>query len=87
LRALQGQGRAGKVEMIGFDAGPLLIEALRAGTIDLLVIQNPFKMGYEGTKLCIAKLNGENVPKKIDTGVALLTKENIDTPEMQALMK
>jgi ribose transport system substrate-binding protein len=87
LRALQSQGRVGKMKMIGFDAGTLLVEALRDGTIDSLVIQNPYKIGYEGVKTCLAKLNGKDVPKRIDTGVALLMRDNIDTPEMQALLK
>jgi len=87
LRALQSQGRVDSVKMIGFDAGTLLVEALRAGTVDSLVIQNPYRIGYEGTKACIDKLNGQEVPRQIDTGVALLTIDNIDTPEMQALMK
>ena len=73
--------------MVGFDAGVLLIEALRSGDIDSLVVQNPYKMGYDGVKAIVDKLQGKNVPKRIDTGVKLITKENIDTPEIQALLK
>jgi ribose transport system substrate-binding protein len=87
IRALQSSGRAGKIKMVGFDAGALLIEALRKGDIDSLVVQNPYKMGYEGVKCLIDKINGKEVPKRIDTGVKLITKDNIDTPEIQALLK
>jgi ribose transport system substrate-binding protein len=72
---------------VGFDAGALCIEELRNGNIDSLVVQNPYKMGYEGVKSVIDKINGKEVPKRIDTGVKLITKENIDTPEIQALLK
>ncbi len=87
LRALESHGLAGKVKMIGFDSSKVLIDALNAGTIDSLVVQNPYKMGYQGVKTCIAKLNGEDVPRLIDTGVALVTKENLNTPDIQALVK
>ncbi|MGA2324007.1 MAG: substrate-binding domain-containing protein [Sedimentisphaerales bacterium] len=87
IRALQSAGRAGKIKMVGFDAGALCIEELRKGNIDSLVVQNPYKMGYEGVKCIIDKINGKEVPKRIDTGVKLITKENIDTPEIQALLK
>jgi len=87
LRALQISGRVGKVKMVGFDAGALCIEALRKGDIDSLVVQNPYKMGYDGVKTVVEKLQGKEVPRRIDTGVKLITKDNIDTPEIQALLK
>lgn len=87
LRAMQGQKRAGKLKMVGFDAGKLLIEGVRSGDIDSLVVQNPTKIGYEGVKTLVEKLNGGDVPRRIDTGVKLITKENLDTPQIQALLK
>jgi len=87
LRALQSQGRAGKMKMIGFDAGGLLIEGVKTGVVDSLVVQNPFKMGYEGVQALIATLDGKKVARRVDTGVALVTKENLETPEIQALVK
>ncbi len=87
LRALQSQQRAGEVKMIGFDAGKLLIEGVKSGDIDSLVVQNPTKMGYEGVKTLIAKLEGKEMPRRIDTGVKLITKENLETAEIQALLK
>ena len=87
LRALQSQGRTGKIKMVGFDAGQLLIDGLKAGLIDSLVVQNPYKMGYEGVKTLIDHLNGKEVPRLIDTGVTLVTKENIQTPHVKALLK
>ncbi len=87
LRALQSQRRAGKMKMIGFDAGGLLIEGVQAGIVDSLVVQNPFKMGYEGVRVLIAALDGEKVGRRVDTGVTLVTKENLETPEIQALLK
>ncbi len=87
LRALQSQKRAGKMKMIGFDAGGLLIEGVQGGFVDSLVVQNPYKMGYEGVRVLMASLDGKKVERRVDTGVMLVTRENLDTPEIQALLK
>jgi len=86
-RALETQGRAGKTKMVGFDTEKALIDALKAGVVDSLVAQNPYKMGYEGVKAVVAALDGKKVEKRIDTGVALITKQNLETPQIQALLK
>lgn len=86
LRAMQSQGRSGKMKMIGFDAGELLIEGLKSGVIDSLVIQNPYKMGYEGVKAVVARLDGKEVPEQIDTGVELVTRERLEEPRIRALL-
>jgi len=87
VQALKQKGLAGKVILVGFDSSPNLIDDLKAGAIDALVLQNPFKMGYESVKAMVAKLNGQTPPKVIDTGVKLLTKDNLETPEMKDLLK
>lgn len=86
VQAIKQKGLTGKVTLVGFDSSPNLIEDLKAGAIDSLVLQNPFKMGYEGVKTLVAKLNGQEPPRIIDTGVKLLTRENLDTPEMKQLL-
>jgi ribose transport system substrate-binding protein len=87
VQALKQKGLAGKIVLVGFDSSPNLIEDLKAGNIDSLVLQNPYKMGYEAVKMMVAKLDGQTPPRTVDTGVSLLTKENLDTPEMQKLIK
>jgi ribose transport system substrate-binding protein len=72
--------------MVGFDAEDALVDGLKTGIIDSLVVQNPFKMGYEGVKAVLDKLEGKEVPKLIDTGVWLVTKERLDEPEIKALL-
>ncbi|MDZ7378773.1 MAG: substrate-binding domain-containing protein [candidate division KSB1 bacterium] len=86
LQALRRQRLAGKVRFIGFDASPPLVEALRQGEIDGLVVQNPFRMGYLGVTVLCQHLQGQAVPKVIDTGVTLVTRANIDEPRIQELI-
>jgi len=44
-------------------------------------------MGYEGVKTLIDNLDGKEVPRLIDTGVTLVTNENIQTPQIKAQLK
>lgn len=85
-QALRSRGLAGKIKVVGFDASPNEIEALKDGTIDALIVQNPYKMGYLGVKSAIDVLNGKEVPKQIDTGVYVVTRENLDSEEIQQVI-
>jgi ribose transport system substrate-binding protein len=87
LRALQESGLAGKVKFVGFDSSPKLVQGLRDGDIQGLVLQNPMKMGYLGVKTMASHLRVESVPKIIDTGVTLATAENMDTPDIKSLLE
>ena len=86
LRSLQTAGRAGKVKFVGFDSSESLVKALQAGTINGLSVQNPFNMGYLGVKTAVAAIRNEVVEKRIDTGVIMVTPENMDEPEMKELL-
>jgi ribose transport system substrate-binding protein len=87
LRALQECGSAGKVKFVGFDGSKQLIDGLKARQIDALVLQNPMKMGYMAVKTLVADLKGQKIGKRIDTGVTLVTPQNMNTAQMQALLK
>jgi ribose transport system substrate-binding protein len=86
MQALQSQGRDGEVKMVGFDAEEALVNGLKSGVIDSLVVQNPYKMGYEGVKAVLAKLDGKEVPKRIDTGVELVTLDRLEEPAIKDLL-
>ena len=85
LRALQDSDRAGKVRFVGFDATDKLLEGLRAGEIDGLVLQDPFRMGELAVQRMVEHLEGKPVDKFVDTGVTVATKENVDTEAIRAL--
>jgi ribose transport system substrate-binding protein len=86
LLALRQNNLAGKVHFVGFDASAPLIAALKAGEIDALVAQNPTKMGYLGVKTCVSAIRGETVPQSIDSGVQLITRDNLNDPDVQKLL-
>jgi ribose transport system substrate-binding protein len=86
LLALQDIGRIGKIKLVGFDAGRTLVDALRARQLDGLVVQNPMRMGYLGVKTMVDYLSGRPVERRVDTGVMLVTADNIDSAEAKELL-
>lgn len=85
-QALNVADKAGTIKLVAFDASDEEIAALRKGAIQALIVQNPFRMGYEGVKAAVDRLQGKPVEKRIDTGVTVVTIENLDTPEIQRLL-
>ena len=77
------KARNSKVVLVGFDAGPTLEADLRAGVIDSLVVQHPFQMGYRAVLAAAAALNGEKPEKIQNLEPRLVTRDNVDQPEIQ----
>jgi len=86
LSALQDIGKAGKVMFVGFDTSQMFIDAMRAKQLHGIVVQNPFNMGYLGVRTMIENLQGKTVDKRIDTGVTMITIDNLDAADTQALL-
>ena len=85
-QALNVAGKTGAVKLVAFDASDEEIAALKKGAIQALIVQNPFRMGYDGVKAAIDHLQGKPVEKRIDTGVTAVTLENLDAPEIHKLL-
>ena len=86
LLALQDIGKAGKVTFIGFDTSETFTEAMRNKQLHGIVVQNPFNMGYLGVRTMVESLQGKPVEKRIDTGVIMVTPDNLDAAEIQTLL-
>jgi ribose transport system substrate-binding protein len=86
LLALKQNNLAGSKKFVGFDTSPGLVEGLKRGEIQALVAQNPKRMGREAVQALVAKMKGERVHAVIDSGATVVTKENLGTPEIQALL-
>jgi ribose transport system substrate-binding protein len=74
------------VYFVGFDGSPPLVEAMRLGQIQGLVLQNPRKMGYLGVKALVDHLEGREAEKKVSTGETLVTPENMNDPDVAELL-
>jgi ribose transport system substrate-binding protein len=87
LLALQDVDKAGKLVFVGFDSSQTFIDALAAGQLAGLVVQNPLNMGYLGVKTLVDHLQGKPVPARVDTGVWMVTRDNLSAPATQELLK
>ncbi len=85
-QAIAENKMAGKVALVGFDNDDKLVGFLKDGTISALVVQDPYRMGYDGVKTALAASKKEKVEANVDTGANLITKANMDTERNQALL-
>jgi ribose transport system substrate-binding protein len=86
LLALQDLGKAGKIAFLGFDATQQFVDAMRNKQLNGVVVQNPFNMSYLGVKTMVDHLEGKPVERRVDTGVSVITPENLDDPASQTLL-
>jgi ribose transport system substrate-binding protein len=87
LRALRQAGLAGKKKFLGFDTTGFLLDGLRKQEIHGLVVQDPRQMGYLAMKAAVAAARGTAIkPQLILTEAVMVTLENYQKPEIQALL-
>jgi ribose transport system substrate-binding protein len=85
-QAIKAAGKAGQIKLVAFDGSDEEVATLKEGTIQALIVQNPFQMGYKGVKAAVDFIKGAPVEKKVDTGVTVVTKDNLDQPDIQKLL-
>ena len=85
-RAIKERGFAGKLVAVGFDGNQDLQNFVRDGTLEGIVVQSSYQMGYKGVNTINKIIKGEKVDKFIDTGVVFVTKDNIDSEEAKAVL-
>lgn len=84
--AIKSRNLQDKVMLVGFDSSESLIEDLKEGSVDALVVQDPFKMGYESVRSIVDKINGKQPPKRIDLSAQVVNKADLEKPEVKKLL-
>jgi ribose transport system substrate-binding protein len=84
--AVKKAGLSGKVEIIGWDAAPDELAGVQSGEISALVVQNPFRMGYDGVNAVVNELRTGVQVKNTDTGVTFVTQQNLNDKDIQAVL-
>jgi ribose transport system substrate-binding protein len=85
-QAIAENKKADTIKLVGFDSDDKLVKFLTDGTIYALVVQDPYRMGYDGIKTALAASKGEKVAKDVDTGANLITKANMGGERQEALL-
>jgi ribose transport system substrate-binding protein len=86
VQAVKARGLAGKLKIVGFDNSPSLVDDLKAGVIDSLILQDPFQIGYQGMKTLLDFKAGRTPPRRVDLPPTLVTRENLNDPKVQQLL-
>lgn len=86
IQAIQTRGLAGKVKLVTFDTSEQHVEALKAGTIDLMLVQDAERIGYEAVKALVETLRGSKPAPRIDLPVREIVRADLDRPEIVRLL-
>jgi|SRR5579863_3038309 len=84
--ALKSRGLSGAVRLVAVDSSEEMVAFLREGAISALVVQDPFKMGFQTVQSLVDKLNGHTPPKRIDLTARLIVKKDLDDPAVRKLL-
>ncbi|MHB2167408.1 substrate-binding domain-containing protein [Alsobacter sp. R-9] len=86
IQAIAESKAQNKVKLVGFDSDDKLVKALKDGVMAATVVQDPYRMGYDGVKTALAASKGEKVEAFVDTGANLITGENMNGARAQELL-
>ena len=75
-------GATGKIKIAAFDAPESIVGDLKSGLFEMTIAQHPAEIGYFGLVAAYAKVTGNPVPTAIGTGFSVMTKTNIDDPNI-----
>jgi ribose transport system substrate-binding protein len=87
IQAITSRGLSGKVKLVTFDTSEAHIEALQNGTIDVMLVQDAFRIGYEAVKSLADKLHGRTPARRLDLPAREVRKADLDKPDIQALLR
>jgi ribose transport system substrate-binding protein len=86
VQAIKARGLSGKIKLVTFDSSDMHIDALKDGTIDLMLVQDPYRIGYEAVHSLVMKLNGQTPPHEMELNVHEIRKADLGQPDVQALL-
>lgn len=86
IQAIKARGLSGKVKLVTFDFSDAHVEALRDGVIDIMLVQDPFRIGYEAVRSLAEKLGGKTPTRRIDLPARVIVKGDLEKPEIRALL-
>jgi ribose transport system substrate-binding protein len=82
--ALENHHQLGKIKLVACEQE--LIPPLVTGEIDSIIVENTYEMGYRAIQLIAAQRRGEKVPAEIKLNPKLVTRDNLNTPEVQRML-
>ena len=75
-----------RIVAVGFDSDPQEISAVKSGTLQGIVVQNPYFFGYQGVVAAAMSAQGRFAPPSLDPGAVLVDLSNMNTAAVQKLL-
>ena len=87
-RAVEQMGLEDSVFLVGFDSNVATVDALQEGSVDALIVQNPYAMGYLGVESAYRLLSGQSgdVERIVDTSTQTVDRENLFEVDSQKVL-
>ena len=86
IHAIRTRNLSGKIKLVTFDSSEDHLQGLRDGTIDVMLVQDPFRLGYEAVKSLAVKLSGKAPARRLDLPARAIVKADLEKPEVRALL-
>jgi len=77
-QVVKHKGLRDQIVLVGFDAIPQCLNAIKKGEVDATVRQDPRRMGREGMELLLKHLKGEQAPRYVPIEAQIIDKNNVD---------
>lgn len=75
-----------KINFVGFDSDNTLVQLLWDDTVAALIVQDPFRLGYDGIKTALDASKSEPVPTNVYIGANVITRANMSSARSQELL-
>ena len=85
--AIKARNLSEKVVLVAFDSSDTMVQDLKDGAIDAMIVQDPYRMGYEAVRTLVDKMAGRNPPKQMDLNAVAVRKTDLDQPEVKRLLQ
>lgn len=87
-QAVKGKGMEDQVDIITFDPSPETLPLFEDGTIDAIIAQDPYQMGYRGVEVVhLVRTDALDEKQYVELPPVLITPENYNQPEIQELVQ
>jgi ribose transport system substrate-binding protein len=84
--AVKARQLTGKVAVVAFDSSDGLVKDMKAGTVRAMVVQDPYRIGYEAVRTVVDQLNGKAPPRQLNLPARVIFAEQVNQPENQKLL-
>ena len=84
-KAIENRDAADDIFLVGFDSNVSTVDGLQNGTVDALIVQNPYAMGYLGVESAYKLLTGQGkqVAPTVDTSTQIVDRNNLFSIDSQ----